>query len=113
MSNTRQAANSKATDNGEPDEKAAAQAAQQAEAEGSAQKVEFHGHVYEVLPDQPSPKAMTHLAQFALEGQGLAIIPAIIEAIGRDQWDQWCERHKTNQMVEFWHAIEDVTGGNS
>ena len=115
MSNT-QAAKSKAEANGAPDEaqeKAAAQEAQQAEAEGTKRTVDFHGYTYEILDGQPSPRAVTYIARYAVDDENLAFIPAMVEMVGRDQWEDWCQRHKSADMMEFFIEVEKAAGSGN
>lgn len=115
MSTTRQAAKKTAQpdtngqSNGEADEKAAAQAAQQAEAQETPRTVDFDGHTYTILDGQPSPKAITYIARYAVDDEQLAFVPAMVEMIGREQWAAWCERHTSSQMMDFWEALNEAS----
>lgn len=110
MSNTQTAAKKAAqngTDGDEAQAKKAAQEAQVAEAEAdSPTTVEFDGHTYEILEGQPSPKAVTYIARYAVDGENLAFVPAMMEILGREQWADWCDRHKSEQMLEFFGEID-------
>lgn len=104
-------ANGKAAD--EAQEKAAAQAAQEAEANGNPRAVEFHGYTYEILEGQPSPKAVTYIARYAVDDENLALVPAMIEMIGREQWADWCDRHKSEHIMEFFIELEKAAGSGN
>jgi hypothetical protein len=95
--------------NQRPDAKAA-QDAQQAEATGTPRTFEFDGHTYELLDGQPSPKALTYVARWQVDDENMAMVLAMRERIG-DQWDLWCERHRSEQMLDFWLQLNKVAGG--
>ena len=98
----------------EPDEAQArkdAQEAQQAEAQGKPRSFDFDGHTYDLLDGQPSPRALTYVARWQVDDENLALVLGIREMIGDYQWDLWCDRHKSEQMLDFWLLLNKVAGG--
>ncbi len=89
------------------------QNAQQAEANGVPVSFDFDGFTYTLREHQPSPKAVTYIARWSVDDEQLAFIPAMVEMLGRDQWSAWCERHKSEQMMEFWDALNRAAGGDA
>lgn len=102
----------KTTADQEPDQAAMAQQAQVDEATGTPRSFEFDGHTYELLDGQPSPKAITYLARWQVDDENLAMVLAVVEMIGQSQWQQWCERHPSTRINDFWMKLNEVAGGN-
>jgi len=113
MSNTRQAAKPKTEENGQADDKRAQQAAQQAEANGRSTTFEFDGFEYEILDGQPSWIALDYLARWQTDDDNMALVPAVKEIIGEDQFRLAATRHRGDQMVDFFAAMNKVAGGNA
>lgn len=109
MSNTKKAT---ATAKPEPDEGAEAQQAQVAEANGHAREFEFDGHTYTLQPDQPSWIALDYLARWSTDNDNMALVPAIKEIIGEQQFYEAARRHKGEQLFDFFAAMNKAAGGN-
>ena len=110
MATTKQ--DTKATQNGKADdEKAATQAAQQAEANGGPVTFEFDGYTYEITPGTPSWKTMRHLALW-VDGNDIGLVRALLDCIGEEQFDLASERHTIEEMPDFWFALQKAAGGN-
>lgn len=86
--------------------KADAQAAQIDEATGADRTFTYEGDSYRVLDGQPSPKAITYIARWTVNEERLAMVLAIVEMIGQEQWELWCERHGSDKINEFWLAVD-------
>lgn len=118
MSNTKSKTAQSATDQEKPEQQPpqrderAAQNAQQAEANGVPVSFEFDGYTYTLREHQPSPRAVTYIARWAVDDEQLAFIPAMVEMLGRDQWDDWCARHRSDQMLDFYGALNRAIGGD-
>lgn len=111
MANTRQPAKQgEPKQNGQSDG-ATVQAAQQAEATGQPRSFEFDGHTYEILDGQPSPRALTYVARWQVDDENLALVLGIREMVGDAQWDVWCDRHRSEQLLDFWLQLNRVAGG--
>jgi hypothetical protein len=115
MSNTKQAkaAEPKADQNGAADEQRTAQEAQVAEANGTDRTFEFDGYTYTLAADQPSPKAMEYVARWSVDDENMAMVLAIKEIIGADQWAAVCDRHKGDQLFDFWRALNKAAGSGN
>ncbi len=104
----------KATDNGQgDDDKAAAQAAQQAEATGDPRRFDFDGHTYEILEGQPSPRALTYIARWTVDDENLAMILALREMLGEAQWELWGTRHRSERINDFWFEVNKAAGSGN
>lgn len=88
-----------------------AQEAQVAEAEGKSRSFEFDGHTYELLDGQPSPRALTYVARWQVDDENLALVLGIREMVGELQWEDWCARHRSERMLDFWLQLNKVAGG--
>jgi hypothetical protein len=93
------------------DEQKAAQDAQVAEAEGAPKRAEFDGFTYELREGQPSPRALTYVARWQVDDENMAIVLALREMLGEAQWEAWCARHKSEQLLDFWLLLNKVAGG--
>lgn len=110
MSNTKKAAAT--AENGAGEDKQAAQDAQVAEANGHAREFEFDGHTYTLQPDQPSWIALDYLARWSTDNDNMALVPAIKEIIGEQQFYEAARRHKGEQLYDFFAAMNKAAGGN-
>lgn len=89
--------------------KADAQQAQVDEATGAGgRSFEFDGYTYTVLDGQPSPKAVTYIARWTVDDENLAMVLAIVEMVGQDQWATWCGRHESSRINDFWQAMNQA-----
>ncbi len=95
----------------EQQDAARSQQAQVGEASGASPTIQFEGHVYQLLDGQPSPKALTYIARWQVDDENLAMLLAVVEMLGQDQWDLWCRRHSSEQILPFWLELNRTTGG--
>lgn len=114
MSNTR-TPTAKPEQNGqtEAEDKAVQQAAQKAEAGEQPTKFTFGGYDYEIPPDQPSWTALDYVSRFSVDDDNMALIPAVKEMIGPEQWALAASRHRGDQLGEFFQAMNRAAGGNA
>lgn len=91
----------------------AAQQAQIAEANGDTRRFDFDGHTYTIPDGQPSPRAMEYAARLVVDEEGMAMVLAIREILGRAQWSAWCERHRSEQMTDFWIKLNEAVGSGN
>ena len=75
--------------------------------------VEFDGHTYRVRDGQPSPKAIGYIGDYIDTDNGVYAALFVKEMIGKDGWDEWCERHTTPQIQEMLLALNRAFSGNS
>lgn len=75
--------------------------------------VEFEGFTYHVPDGQPSPKALGYAADFYDSENSLHAILFIKEMVGKRQWDQWAERHKSDSIIDMLIALNEAFSGNS
>jgi hypothetical protein len=111
MSNTKTAKKA-AEQQPDAEETRAAQDAQVAEANGTARTFTFDGYEYEILENQPSWKALDYVSQYAVDNNNMAMVPAIKEIIGPDQWHLAAQRHRGDQISDFWVELNKAAGGN-
>ncbi len=109
MSNTQK---TKTTEQDQPHDDKATQETQVAEANGVAPTIQFDGHTYKVLDGQPSPKALTYIARWSVDDENMAMLLAIVEMLGAEQWDAWCKRHSSERILPFWLELNKRVGGD-
>lgn len=108
MANTRKTAGDTAT----REDAEQIQQAQIAEANGTARSFDFEGYDYHLLEGQPSPKALTYVARWQVDDENLAMVLAMVEMLGSTQWEAWCRRHSSEQLMPFWLKLNRAAGGD-